>query len=311
MDLLDELDRYFGWPRVVRDERWPLCPLHDDARPGSFSYSERGFCCFACGQSGSLWQLAELVGLRGPLPPGASVASPRPRPRRRQADGSAFWRHERDFWRRFQPLSPAALEYAHSRGLTDSTLDEYCFGSGALPLSRCGQERLILPVIQDGRLVNLRGRVVPGGRQLRPCLEGCDHPKWLQAAGGDTVLFGAETLFPGAEVFVAEAPLSCVLLRQQRPELAAVAGTAGAASWKEEWTAAIAESRPADVVVWLDNDAAGRNAAVKIGNALARARVPVHVHHWVWSDKPKEDLADVVLRTIRGVSPVASQMASA
>jgi DNA primase len=53
------------------------------------------------------------------------------------------------------------------------------------------------------------------------------------------------------------------------------------------------------VKVWFDNDLAGRNAAVKVGNSLAAAGLPIRVYHWRWSAKPKEDLADVILDEIR------------
>ena len=39
------------------------CPLHDDRTP-SFSYTERGWHCFGCGQSGNAWALAVKLGLR-------------------------------------------------------------------------------------------------------------------------------------------------------------------------------------------------------------------------------------------------------
>lgn len=39
-------------------EYWALCPFHDDEHSGSFSVSERGYHCFACGAQGSLAELA-------------------------------------------------------------------------------------------------------------------------------------------------------------------------------------------------------------------------------------------------------------
>ena len=48
------------WPDN-RGEYWPLCPFHNDTHSGSFSISERGYKCFACGASGSLRALAKKL----------------------------------------------------------------------------------------------------------------------------------------------------------------------------------------------------------------------------------------------------------
>jgi P4 family phage/plasmid primase-like protien len=64
--VLEKLDRGDcpdrKWPDR-RGEFWPLCPFHADEHSGSFSVSERGFACFACGARGSLRQLAERLGV--------------------------------------------------------------------------------------------------------------------------------------------------------------------------------------------------------------------------------------------------------
>jgi len=44
-----------------KGEYWTLCPFHDDQNIGSFSFNEKGFHCFACGESGSLFELAKKL----------------------------------------------------------------------------------------------------------------------------------------------------------------------------------------------------------------------------------------------------------
>lgn len=44
-----------------KGEYWALCPFHNDSSIGSFSVSERGFRCFACGASGGLHQLNDKL----------------------------------------------------------------------------------------------------------------------------------------------------------------------------------------------------------------------------------------------------------
>ena len=44
-------------------EYWALCPFHTDTKVGSFSVSERGYACMACGESGGLGKLARHLGV--------------------------------------------------------------------------------------------------------------------------------------------------------------------------------------------------------------------------------------------------------
>ncbi len=299
-ELLARIDAHLGWPKADRrGERWVPCPFHGERKHNSFSYSERGFKCFGCPAKGGLRQFAAHLGIVAdsePLPLVVRQPKPKPKPSYR-----GFWRDDPDYWRRFQPLSDRAYRYARSRGLSDESLERWRFGSGALPLCRCGYERLILPVFVGRRLVGLRGRLLPDAAQLRPCLpdpkgEHCQHEKWLQSGGGEVVLFGGDQLHrhPGATVIVTEAPLSCVLAMQARPELVAVASTAGCGTWWPEWTELLVRARPAAVVVWMDHDKAGEAAGLKVAAELARAHLPVHRYRWGPGWPEKADLADVV-----------------
>jgi hypothetical protein len=55
------------WPDA-KGEYHGLCPYHADEHSGSFSVSERGFICFACGEKGSLRKLADHLGIETPRP---------------------------------------------------------------------------------------------------------------------------------------------------------------------------------------------------------------------------------------------------
>ena len=302
MDLLDSIDAYFGWPRPDRKgERWTLCqgPNHQDRHVGSFSYGENGYNCYSCGFRGSLRRLAEYLGIIGvdaapeyhPRSAAGGSASGRPRPRPAAPPAPPRpWQTDPGILERFQPIPRLGLDYAYSRGLSDSSIERWRIGWGVLPSSRARLPRLILPVIEGGQVVGLRGRAVHPDD---------DAPKWLVAAGSKTTLFGAESLAVGANVIVTEAPLACILVAQEYPEYVAVASTAGCGAWRDEWTEAIRAGHPRKVRVQMDNDAAGHAAALKVGNALAAAHVPVEVYPWPKGLPPKYDLADLIVNKIR------------
>jgi DNA primase len=287
-NLLDTLDVYYGFPRPNhKGERLVLCPFHGERTKGAFSYSERGYFCFGCPEHGSLYRLADHLGLVT-----VSTVVPRPRIVHRPVPVPTpeivrDWQTDPNILARFQSMSVSALTYAHSRGLKAESIRRWRIGSGMLPSSRARFPRLILPVIEDGRVVGLRGRAIDSRD---------DAPKWLQSAGSKTTLFGLDELRsrPGETVIVCEAPLACVLAMQEHPDVVAVASTAGCGTWRDEWADAIATARPQQVVIWMDADEAGERAAVKVANSLCERRLPVHVYRWPKGTPPKTDLADVV-----------------
>jgi hypothetical protein len=137
-------------------------------------------------------------------------------------------------WQAYKPLSIDSI--AH-----------WQLGVGVLPSSRCPHKRLIVPVFDQGQVVAFHGRAY---------LPGDDDAKWLTAGGSrKDVLFGAECLRPGRVVVIVENMVDAILLMQQRPAWVAVAS--GGVAWSDTFTQQIIATRPASVLVWLDNDLAG------------------------------------------------------
>jgi hypothetical protein len=321
-DLLDAIDAHFGYPKPDRKhERWVLCPFHGDRRVGSFSFSERGYLCFACGAKGNLRQLAQHLGLdtSAPLPilPRRRIEHREPTPIVRD------WQRDPKAWRRYLPIPEAARLYYRRRGMSDESIACWRLGYGVLPSSRCRFPRYILPVFEDGELVALRGRITwdakcPEEARCETCphaesnggacrCERCPHNrvshpkedcgptrgKWLCAGGSKTVLFGTETLAPGRPVIVTEAPYSAILAVQEAPHLAAVASTAPA-HWDESFTRRIVEAEPSWCLVWLDHDEAGEKNGQRVYEALKRAGLKVRRYRWSASAAEKCDLADEI-----------------
>lgn len=143
----------------------------------------------------------------------------------------------------------ARLWQAH-KPLTVETIERFRLGVGALPeySSRCRHRRLVLPIVEGGRIVGLRGRAFE-----------CDCDKWLPAAGSAVTLFGLDQLHPDATVYVVENNVDAMLAMQETP-YCAVSSTSGVSVWRDEWTEALVAVRPELVVVAYDNDLAGQAA---------------------------------------------------
>lgn len=220
-----------------------LCPFHPDTHLGSFSFSERGYHCFACGASGSLRMLAERLGCLSGHEPTLTLYPPSSKP------VEPAWTRC-DPQKEYRPMGPLCRDYAHRRGLTDASIERWGIGDGMVPGTACQHYRMILPIYQGHQLVDLRGRAYE---------KADDFPKWLGAKGGHAALDGWNDLerARGKVVVLVEAPLSRRLVMQEEQSWIAVAGTCGAGTWRQEWTEALVRAHPSRVVIWLDNDLAG------------------------------------------------------
>lgn len=264
------------WPDG-RGEFWSRCPYHDDQGIGSFSFSERGYCCFACGARGALTRLAATLRLAPDLSPVPREPSLPPTP------AAPAWTHL-DYTREFGFLPQVAKDYYHRRGFTDASLRTHRLGFGVVPASRCHHPRLVLPVFDNSALVALKGR-----RLDCACSE-----KWTQAKGSRPALFGRARLpyALGLPLIITEAPYSAILAMQDDPGLVAVAPSSGCTVWKDEWTDAIVAAKPRNIYLWYDNDPAGWTEGDKVAARFAANGVPARIVDWDRSWPDNADLAD-------------------
>lgn len=301
-ELFDRLAHALGVEPDRKGECWIACPFCGKEED-HFSFSERGFHCFVCGESGSLKVLQEKLGTRTDEP--YRYVKPKPKPARsyRWQENAGqllahFETHPRlvELWQRYRPF-------------TAETIRRWHLGVGVLAACRCKHRRLIYPAFADGQIVAFRGRTVE-----------CACDKWLQSAGSQVVLWGFELLEPGAKVIVAESPVDAMLAMQEEPSIVAVASTAGAGTWRAEWTEIVRDSRPSQVVVWYDNDLAGspspsvrsvlaeawhkahpqierlpRANGPWVANQLLKAGIPALLYRWPVSAPPKADLGSALM----------------
>ncbi len=305
--VFDALCAHYNISPGRKGECWIECPYCGKGKR-HFSFSERGYKCFSCNQKGSLMALAAHAG--------ASTTSQYPsrlyqkpqelqKPRNWQLNPG---RYVDDFCavldriQRWQEYKPLSLD----------TIARWRLGVGVLTATKCKHRRLIVPIYLAGNVVALRGRAIS-----------CDCPKWLSAAGSQAALYNQDLLKAGADLIVCENHVDA-LLAMQHADVVAVASTAGAGTWKPEWTQAIAESKPRRVIVWYDNDLAGQpNAETyraellawreehpdgwrapqpngpKVANDLLEAGVKAVLYHWPRGTPVKADLAYALERRLR------------
>jgi len=138
-------------------------------------------------------------------------------------------------WQEYRPISEELIEL-------------YQLGVGKLPLSRCHHERLIVPVMEDGVIVALRGRRID-----------CDCDAWLNSKGIKKSLFGLDRLPQGAIVVIEENNANSLLTMSHYGKgwhgLAPVTGAG--TNWEKWWIERLVASKPKQVVIAFDNDVAG------------------------------------------------------
>jgi hypothetical protein len=293
----------------IRTECYITCPSCKHAsskKSPHFSFSRRGGKCFSCGYKARLESLAAKLGYR----PDSTYQPRDDRPKRVfEPAPPRNWQKNPNAWvDRFTSAHDVMPQWQQYRPLlTLESIARWRLGVGVLPSCACKHKRLIYPVMVAGQVVALRGRSIA-----------CDCQKWAQSAGSQVVLFNEEAVTPGCVVAVVESPVDVMIWEQHpmptRLPFIPVAGTAGAGTWKAEWTERLAAKRPAAFLVWLDNDLAGtpnewtyrqlmaewhakhptattppQQNGPKIATLLAATRIYTQCYQWPKGTPPKAD----------------------
>lgn len=290
-DLFDQIHARLQGQYRNRDYHCncPWCGKEAKKYATHFSYSEKGFKCFVCGEGGTLGRLAKHLNVDGDWREPQPRPEPQPRTRPAWLDNATrllagYTTHprRRELWDSYKRL-PA------------ETLDAYRLGVGVLPASRCRHERLIVPVMDGLRVAWLRGRVID-----------CDCGKWLASGGvklADVPLFNADRLQPmqpSQVVWIVENPVDAILVGL-RTDYVGVA-TLSVSYWQDHWTEALRAARPELIVVAYDADLPGNGGpdywrqkhqwererghrapvpgGVRLVNRLLRAGLPARLFRW-------------------------------
>lgn len=254
-----------------------------------------GASCWVCGGrwpgSKGLRALAAMLDLRG------DYTAPAPRPAIDRTPPP--WARTDDALERYQTAQEARGEryaaWTAYKPLEARTIDRAQLGLGRVPLwhepdKRHPQgywyesdQRLLVPLVEGGRMVGIRGRALAGG--------------WLTGSGSASILYGLEDLRPGCDLVICENMIDR-LLAEQESGCCALAPTNGVAvlrHLKPEWLAAIVRARPRQVLVWLDHDLAGNGSRYhqremverwRAGIAERRAADPARYIGIPWPEPP-------------------------
>lgn len=243
--------------------------------------------------------------MRGLLPSGEKAPEePKPQPSReaskptqeggpRRKGGAFAFRpdlHEttsRDLWE--APWAERARVYLREvRGLSEEALQAFQIGALAVP-TRKGCDDMVFvsfPVFDEREeLVNVKFRPVPG---ICPICDGAGCPKpergrpmcdrgkimkqFFRCPDRPTTLAGVERLPDGGSghVVIVEGEMDIVAAWDMGFRWGVVSGTAGAGTWRDEWTAAL--ERFDHIVIAVDQDSKGDEGASKIAEAMGRSR---------------------------------------
>ena len=283
------------------------CPFHRDREPSLVLYlddpTDEHFHCFGCGAHGDVIRFVELVarlpflaavatldstaapstgriarpsrGTRGP-----SLAGPRAPPDRACLEAAIGHYHRRLL------REPAALAYCADRGLDRAALARHRIGYA--PPSGDGDD-LVAALVREGfapdrtrraGLADRRGREFLAGRIVIPELRE-DGPVWALgrrlAGPGPRYLGlpGAKPLLGLAEargrraVYLTEGPFDRLALHRWGLPALALAGTSAGPGPLADLACF------ARIYLVMDADAAGREAAARLGAALGSRALPV------------------------------------
>ncbi len=321
IDLMALITADLGQP-LQKSRRWAMwkCPFHPDQKTPSLGVNlQKGFWhCFGCNRSGNaLTWLCEhkgmekgealaALGFSNPLTTTHSSGARKPQSVSKPpvegtpiTEPSAAWQKRglafleyawKQLWQ-----TPEALAYLHeSRRLADLTIQHFCLGYNPSDLwdipERWGLSKedakrvwlpkgFVIPCFVERSLWYLKIRRTDG------------DPKYIHVTGGVPAMFGTESLRGAPLVLLTEGEFDCMLAWQMLRDVAGVASL-GSASKKLDQSKWARYLLPAEeIVVVLDNDAAGKQGAQSLAGLSSQIH-PVRIP----SLRPNgKDVTDYVL----------------
>lgn len=253
--LFEDLVIHFNKPPDRRHNVNADCPFCGKDKK-HFAFSPRGYNCFSCQASGSLYDLFQHLQLELPESDRTYQAPRYVQPEPEEQGPPAWQNHAPELIASYTSHDQTVTQWQRYKAILKSeTIERWRFGLGTLP----GQSttRLIVPVWKGAQCVALHGRAISETR----------GPKWICAKGSNKRMpWGVETLQRGAPIFVVENYVDAALMHQEQPGWGVLA-MGSARPWNATMTAWLRRYGPEIVVVAYDNDLVG-NARDKMREQL-------------------------------------------
>ncbi len=267
VDVAALIERDLGQP-VRREGRWLkwTCPFHDDRKTPSLGLAGSRWKCFGCGRSGDAidWlreregltfrEACKRLGSMDLVLTSRKVAQP---PQRVFSAPSTAWQEQAQgvsntcqavLW---SDAGTKARAWLNRRGLAKETVKTWRLGFNPDDQKLCGlwvPRGIVIPCLVAGRIWYLKVRRATG------------QTKYSQVSGGQTALFGADTIANHDTVVVTEGEFDAMLLHQEAGDLVGVV-TLGSASARlpDAWVPYLLGVQR--LLVAYDTDAAGAEGA--------------------------------------------------
>ena len=240
------------------------CPFHGDDIP-SMSVSQRGqFNCKACGEKGSVFdfyakrhQTDFKDSMRAVARFSGVTNADLDRPARKADVVKPFESNNIDVWSAALWKNEEVLAYLRNRGLNDESIRSFRLGWTG--------DRVSIPIWNaEKRIVNAKLYKVGG--------DSSNKMLWAER-GTPSPLFIHETT--DIAILMLEGEWDAILARQYG--FNANTGTAGANTWKVEWSD---EIRGRVVYILYDRDKPGREGALKAAASLHKVGCEVYIAAW-------------------------------
>jgi hypothetical protein len=260
------------------------CPFHDDQNPSlSINLNDGQYNCFGCGQSGDIFSFRmkqEKITFDECLKMFAGELNLTPDKKedsiRISIDDVKKWNANL-----LSGKAKAAKEFLNiKRGITDSSISKYYIGYDNI------KDAITIPVINNGKLSSVKFfsyDYITGKKKI--------------TTSGKADLFGTGYLSilkaVDADIYITEGELDAIVLSQFG--LFSVSGSAGALTWKEEWSKYF---KGANVILCYDSDSAGREGAEKSAAELMEAANSIKIIDLFGSEASpdKKDITDYFVK---------------
>jgi len=245
------------WPGLVfrrktNNEAAGPCPFCRDGEDRFLLFSDQGFWCRKCNKQGWLDHLdpthkltpQELLEIR------VRRLEVRQEQHERRLSVLEKMAQSKDHIMYHQQLDAADRGYWHGEGISDTSIDQYQLGiCYRCPTDQVGRPLYTIPVINGGKLVNIRHRLIGAedGDKYRPHMQGL----------GNT-LFNADLVrVPAPEIVITEGEKKAIVLTQNGfPSV----GIMGKTAFPEAWATRFENFQRVYVV--LDPDAQDRAGSI-------------------------------------------------